>query len=208
MKAILLPFRSQHAYNILLGKKTLELRTRIPKEIIEQIKNKEIDGVWVYGYVTKGYPLLNYIDDKYKLMDRKNHTIFHNIGMYEFYSDNIHLNGTIPFRFWFDEYEELEYTIFMGFGGYNDDLNDLLCLTDEEIDDYGKGKNLYAWHIKKLHIFDKPKALSEFYRGTFYETPFKLSTLNKGEYINKEKWLDMATLKRPPQSYQYVWVKE
>lgn len=44
--------------------------------------------------------------------------------------------------------------------------------------------------------------------GTFYDTPFKLSQLKQGEFISKPKWLEMATIKKVPQSWQYVYVKE
>ena len=44
MKAILLSINPEHALNILNGKKTLELRKRVPKGFIG----------WVYVYVTKG----------------------------------------------------------------------------------------------------------------------------------------------------------
>ena len=33
-----------------------------------------------------------------------------------------------------------------------------------EIENYGKGKTLYGWHISNLKIYDKPKELSEFYK--------------------------------------------
>ena len=170
-KSLMISIRPQHAFNILNGKKTLELRTWIPKDYVG----------WVYVYVTKKYPLLNYIDNKYELMDRKNHIIFHNIGMYEFYNTDIHLNGKVVFRFWFDE----TYYIKQAVNVYGDELNQIsiydnksygwktpkeqqeilkqLCLTEQEVLDYGKGKDLYAWHIKKLEVFDEPKSLSDFY---------------------------------------------
>lgn len=37
------------------------------------------------------------------------------------------------------------------------------CLTWKELQEYGKGKPLYGWHISDLKIYDKPKELSEFY---------------------------------------------
>lgn len=36
------------------------------------------------------------------------------------------------------------------------------CLSFEQLDDYLKGKNGYALHIKNLHIFDTPKELEDF----------------------------------------------
>lgn len=36
------------------------------------------------------------------------------------------------------------------------------CLTYEELEDYGKGKTLYGWHITALKIYDEPKELRKF----------------------------------------------
>lgn len=35
------------------------------------------------------------------------------------------------------------------------------CLTWKELQEYGKGKPLYAWHISDLKIYDKPILLEE-----------------------------------------------
>lgn len=35
------------------------------------------------------------------------------------------------------------------------------CLTWKELQDYGKGKPLYGWHISDLKIYDKPILLEE-----------------------------------------------
>ena len=37
------------------------------------------------------------------------------------------------------------------------------CLTWKELQEYGKGKPLYGWHISDLKIYDRPRELSEFY---------------------------------------------
>lgn len=71
------------------------------------------------------------------------------------------------------------------------------CMTPSDFIAYGKGKELYAWHISDLKIYDKPKELSEF------------SPANCGdnhcfdcECFDAEK--PSCTLKRPPQSWRYV----
>lgn len=46
---------------------------------------------------------------------------------------------------------------------HNDECKDS-CLTWKELQDYGKGKSLYGWHISDLKIYYKPKELSEFKR--------------------------------------------
>jgi len=58
-----------------------------------------------------------------------------------------------------------------------------LCLTESEANAYGKGKDLYVWHIKKLEVFDKPIGLNNFYS------------------------LKNGSLKKPPISWQYVYLE-
>ena len=38
------------------------------------------------------------------------------------------------------------------------------CLNNQQLDDYLQGENGFAIHIKNLHIFDKPKEISDFYK--------------------------------------------
>jgi predicted transcriptional regulator len=187
-KAILISINPQHVLNILNKSKTLEIRKSIPKDF----------KGWVYGYVTKSKPYLYHLEeDNTYLIDYKHE------GMW---GDT--LNGAIPFRFWFDEYYEINKITtsnnyyFPKSRDYNNlpynMVLDKLCLSNHQIWDYGKGKDLYAWHIKKLEIFDRPMQLSEFYVKKHIEEDLK--------------WYGVITyyeeeLKRPPQSYQYVWVK-
>jgi len=187
-KAILLSVRPEHAVNILNGAKTLELRKRVPKGFVG----------WVNLYCTKGKPRLSVVQD-----DENGKTYYYlnsNWGR--------ELNGDVVARFWFDEYDKYVdatncYMTSCGMQCDNEymyqlcELQDKLkntCLTCDEIEAYGKGKDLYAWHIKNLEIFDYPMELSEFY------------TWNKGD-----KWtpdMNWLTLTRAPQSWQYVYVKE
>jgi predicted transcriptional regulator len=194
MKAILLSIRPEHAVNILNGKKTLEIRKSVPKDFVG----------WVYGYVTKGKPFLMHAFDN----------TYYSHDMTEKYRMKNDLNGTIPFRFWFDEYEELyfvdsedDYKLTYDFGiyyDYDEEIFSKLCLTKSQVYNYGKGKNLYAWHIKKLDIFSKPMQLSEFYKDGFEQCEY-----SPFDYDNDlETCLDRFRIKRAPQSFQYVWVKE
>ena len=57
------------------------------------------------------------------------------------------------------------------------------CLTEKELWQYGKGKELKFWDISDLVIYDKPKELSDFI---------------------VERYPCLARLKRPPQSWCYV----
>jgi predicted transcriptional regulator len=191
-KALILSVRPQHAYNILNGEKTLELRKSVPKGF----------KGWVYVYVTKGKPILWDIEDvsgidfygqRYLIRDE-------NLTMSDLIYTGKKLNGTIPFRFWFDDYSFMEFfeDDFVIDGAY--DYNQLfqdgvhpkdMCLTNKELEQYGKGKPLYAWHIKNLDIFPKPMQLSDFAKP-------RKSMKQENKY-----WIHKA-----PQSYMYAWVKE
>jgi hypothetical protein len=179
-KAILLSINPEHALNILNGKKTLELRKRVPKDFVG----------WVYVYVTKKKPDIMISD----------YTI--NYPLSKFYND---FNGTIPFRFWFDDYTFMKYGRWVNhkvgdwnYRGYMDEHLETFkkaCLTEEEVNNYGDGKLLYAWHIKKLEIL-KPMALEDFRK------------IGRDKIMGKELRNVWGEVKRAPQSYQRVYVKE
>ena len=83
------------------------------------------------------------------------------------------------------------------------------CLTWKELQEYGKGKPLYGWHISDLKIYDKPKELSEFRK------PFTPKKLDIRKFIIKNGINNIAPdfksrcdfcdkITRPPQSWCYV----
>src|SRR5690554_4001166 len=194
-KSLMISIQPKHLVNILNGYKTLELRKTVPKDF----------KGWVYIYCTKGKPYLMSIFNewqltKYKTDMSKSKNVFNG-------------NGKVVARFWFDE----TYYIKQAVNVYGDELNQIsiydnksygwkapkeqqeilkqLCLTEQEVLDYVKGKDLYAWHIKKLEIFDTPKELSDFYRTTLYAT---------GEVIKEyeKRTNDFSyRLQKPPQSW-------
>lgn len=182
MKAILISIQPQHVLKILNGSKTLELRKSVPKGYVG----------WVYVYCTKG-----------------GETIYNGEKIYQGHGDysetSYVLNGFVVARFWFDEYIKLEHQEFMD-NGYedprtyayfyedNNEILDKLCITHEDIENYGKGKDLYAWHIKKLEVLE-PMGLD-----SFYTWKWETNGAHKEQFIN--------TLTKAPQSWQYVWVKE
>ena len=77
------------------------------------------------------------------------------------------------------------------------------CLTSQQLLDYGQGKLLYAWHISDLKIYDKPKGIHEFCKPCGKQLDKKLCDYChiKGRYKN-------FILKKPPQSWCYVEVRE
>lgn len=189
MKSILISIKPEHAVHIFNKYKLLELRKSIPKDLQEIIK--QYGGIWVYIVVTiNGRGLyFDYLEREFFLFGKGNVN-----------NSTIH-NGKVVARFWLDEYEELrldydQYLVICNFYGVELEDKDFnfgkkLCLTDKEVLNYGKGKDLYAWHIKRLEIFDEPKEIYEF------------NTMHKHEHLNYYKGIE-----RPPQSWQYVYIND
>ena len=93
------------------------------------------------------------------------------------------------------------------------------CLSEQDIHRYSKGKDLYAWHISNLKIYDKPKELSEF--SKYWDSENDIRPCQKGQQC-EFKYYDFSEfceacfidfdgadcpkvkLKRPPQSWCYV----
>jgi len=187
-KAILLSIQSQHAINIMNNIKKYEVK-----------KNSLKSGDIVYGYITKARPfLMHAFDNTYYLHD-----------MTEKYRMKNDLNGTIPFRFEVGEIKKLKWGRWVSqsdfnYRGYNYEHDETIkksCLTHEQILEYGNRKDLYFHEIKNLEIFSQPKTLSDFYSKDLSNHFFI-------DYDHERRTYEKATLKRAPQSWQYVWVKE
>lgn len=126
----------------------------------------------------------------------------------EFICDKV--DKIIPLQHTYYNYIGLPIANVTEYGIWNDDLAQM-CLKKKEIDNYGKGKMLYGWHISDLKIYDKPKELNEF------KTP---PCEKSGKACGNCKWLvkintpnvyececyveDGRPITRPPQSYMYV----
>ena len=126
----------------------------------------------------------------------------------EFICDKV--DKIIPLRHTYYNYIGLPIANVIEYGIWNDDLAQM-CLKKKEIDNYGKGKMLYGWHISDLKIYGKPKELSE----------FKTPPCEKSEKACGDcKWIvkrntpnvyececyveDGRPITRAPQSWQYV----
>ena len=74
------------------------------------------------------------------------------------------LNGRVIGEFICDKVEEIipDYNPVTEkfFYGYVIDTTPT-CLSEEELQNYGRNKPLYGWHISDLKIYDKPLSLSE-----------------------------------------------
>ena len=176
--------KPEHFVNILNGKKTRELRSYLPKGFIGPVNI----------YCSKGEPLLFYDGETFiEYLDN---------GQYAQGTNYELLNGKVVARFWFDEYEMLNYKDKIKDYSYiNMQLSEMkkfisdLCLTYDDIKTYGNGKDLYAWHIKRLEIFDKPKELGEFYKEEYAVMPNGIFPAYQ-------------PLTHAPQKYVYCYTKE
>jgi hypothetical protein len=205
-KSIILSVSQEEALNILSGEQTALLRKRIPKDY----------KGWVYGYVKKGKPYLVYSDDHYGhyyieprwtfLYGYSKEEAIKIFGVAKDDTFDGIINSTIPFRFWYDEYEcysdisgctnnengyECMFDFVYALHDYKDKLKEL-CLSYDEVEDYGNEQDLYVLKINKLEIFDKPMQLSEFYKHDCWVKDYDRFT----------------PLSKTPKTYQYVYVKE
>ena len=199
MKQIFMSIHSQPLFNILNGDKIRELRKSVPSGFVG----------WVYLYCTKAKPTLHRL-----MVECGNEWYLGNDLPYGWVvNKNSNFNGKVVARFWFDDYDVFvnwdlySYYADIDYGKIHKQTFNKLekdaCLTIMEIYNYSKGKDLYAWYIKNLQIFDKPMELSEFYDCNKEMT---LEDILVYELITNDT--KSYRLSKAPQSWQYVWVKE
>ena len=182
MKSVLISIRPKWTEKIASGEKTIEVRKTAPQEVPFKCYIYETQGQYVkfthgahtkYGY-GRGKVIGEFICDKVDKIMTLQHTYYNFLG--------VPLATTTEYCIW------------------NDDLPQM-CLTKKEIEDYGKGKTIYGWHISDLKIYDTPKELSEFC------IPCKVSCENCKNPLYFECWCEEKGKKivtRPPQSWCYV----
>ena len=103
--------------------------------------------------------------------------------------------------------------------GYPAILDENDCLSFQEIKAYLGNKNGYDWHISDLHIYDKPKELSEFtnicpdkfhyceickYGSVVLSPDEEEYALYHGGHYDCYDTVCHNIVTRPPQSWQYV----
>lgn len=192
MIAILLPIKPEWCALEMNGDKTVEVR----KENVGKAVQKLIDKYGfadIYVYCTK--------DNKYGLYDVDDIKVKFGILTHsKFVLPSIY-NGKVIFKFRCYKVEEIicrpicgEWESYTKTLGYSE-ISQASCLKNKEIVHYLKGKNGTAIHINDLEIFDKPKELSEFYKG--------------GDWgCDKAYYGDEAVLTKAPQSWCYVEVEK
>lgn len=144
MKSVLISIQPKWCEKIAKGEKTIEVRKTAPKcetpfkcyiyMTQGKLKDLGIYSEWVYKNRMK--VIGEFICDK---VDEYN---FHN-GLTEFNSMGLPLRIYGSYLIFADDYKSM-------------------CLSYDEVKNYGKGKTLYGWHISDLKIYDKPRNLSEF----------------------------------------------
>ena len=153
-KAVLISIQPKWCEKIVNGEKTIEVRKNRPqleppfKCYIYCTKPKQ----FIHGYADDD--LFRHIKDgsiecgfSYQLATETDE---------EYNRDDYILSGKVIGEFVCDGIVELAPV-----NRAPDNLEDLACLTREEIVAYIKGKG-YGWHISDLVIYDHPKKLSEF----------------------------------------------
>ena len=190
MREILISTRPQWCEKIVSGKKTIEVRKTAPKEVPFKC----------YIYMTQG---------AYKDLGLYSEGIYQNrmkvIG--EFICDKV--DKIIPLRHTHYNYIGVPIANVIEYGIWNDDLPQMQ-MTKKEINDYGKGKILFGWHISDLKIYDKPKELSDFIspskvkKCVDYCINGICSNLGYEELCGAIRRCEYKKLTRPPQSWQYV----
>ena len=173
-KAVLISIRPKWCELIASGKKTIEVRKTAPK-IQTPFK--------CYIYETQG-------ETETPWMDEEGHMIFRGRGRVvgEFVCDNIYdicIEISKP--------DDLPGYPFPCTG-----------LTDKEILKYlGNGRTGYGWHVSDLKIYDKPKALSEFYTWKKCNS-CRMSGYESSACIYYEDCKVPEVVTRPPQIWGYV----
>lgn len=180
--------------------KRIEVRKSAPKEVPFK----------AYIYCTKEKPYL------YRVDDDNNFELTNTLHpkTYEYVKDYNEQNGKVIGEFICDYIYEWEKkdrleligicpTVRASYMIFVDDL-EKTCLAYDELDEYGKNKALYGWHISDLKIYDKPKELNEFRspcsrkQCASWCKDMKLD--GHVNCLNRDK----RFLTRPPQSWQYV----
>lgn len=180
-KAILLSIKPKYIFDILKGRKTIEVRKNMPK------CDLPID---VYIYCTKDKTELYTTDKGYVLTD---------FGVGSYYKKPQLLNGKVVAKFTLRKAGSIAGMKFVCNG--EDFCLEGTCLTFNELHNYLNCKTGYAWHIEDLVIFDRPRELREFHTNIEKEPPEELLCPECGKPM---KYYEYKYLTKAPQSYCFI----
>ena len=208
MKAVMISIQPKWVEKIASGQKTIEVRKTAPEVPFK-----------AYIYCTNAKPYL------YREANPP-FELFLDSDIYESegYDDRL-FSGKVIGEFICDEIIEWQYDKgHQYYVDYPDDCTSyfpyLKCHSEatglrcSEIENYGKGKPLYGWHISDLKIYDKPKALREFSPICSYKNDDgscqyrKVDCLYQQCDYNTDGSVNLITcgksITHAPQSWQYV----
>lgn len=183
MKAVMLSLRPQWCEKIFNGSKTIEVRKTAPKL-------ETPFTVYVYQTKIKGKK-----GDSFMVVDALNE----NLGC-----------GKVIVSFVCDRIREI---IPLGLRGFKLGAEWLkeMCLSKEQLDEYGGLKTLYSWHITEPKLFDKPRDITEFaLYGRCAEDCDEYDICARDSEGGRMscKYFKRTFLERPPQSYCFVETDE
>ena len=187
MRKVLASLKPYYYYLVGEGIKKIEVRKGMPKA-----------SDWDNGvlfYMSKDEKSFAKIPKEFQEKYRKH---FGKVGM-QFICDKV--DKIIPLQQTYYNYIGLSIATITEYGIWNDDLPQM-CLTKKEINDYGKGKTLYGWHISDLKIYDKPRELSEFSRPCSYSG--LCFSCKRASFKKDGNLLCNTKITRPPQSWMHV----
>lgn len=198
MKAVMISIQPKWVEKIVSGQKTIEVRKTAPEVPFK-----------AYIYCTKAKPYLYkeanppfelFLDSQLYKGKGYDDRLFSGKVIGEFVCDKV--DKIIPLQHTYYNYIGLPIANVTEYGIWNDDLAQM-CLKKKEIDNYGKGKMLYGWHISDLKIYGKPKELSEFYIKKTCNS-CKKSGYESTACVYDEDCKVPMPINRAPQSWQYV----
>ena len=193
MKAVMTSIQPKWVEKIASGQKTLEVRKTAPEVPFK-----------AYIYCTKAKPYLYreanppfelFLDSQLYKGKGYDDRLFSGKVIGEFVCDKI-----IEWQYnkghqYYVEYPD-DCTSYFLYLKCHSEATGLKC---SEIENYGKGKTLYGWHISDLKIYDKPKELSEFRKPCKINLPM----CDRCEYYST--WNGRCeNITRAPQSWCYV----
>lgn len=195
MKSILMSIKPKWVEKIASGEKTVEVRKTVPKcetpfKVYMYCTNPKLETVQI---IKKGESIYG------DMLHTEETPLF-----IKTYSDadealySMFKSGKVVGEFVCDEVENIDIPYPAWDKSYLNPVLDKSRLTYKELHDYGgSGKRVFGLHISDLKIYDKPKALSEFW--TIKCNNRKTSC---GECDYKPNCI--KDIDRPPQSWCYV----
>ena len=197
MKSILMSIRPEWCELIASGKKTIEVRKTRPK-IETPFK--------CYIYCTNNPPYLVYGTrfNGYRHVAE----YYMELGCSREEADEIWgvLNGKVIGEFVCDEVYSYPYYDAGFFEIYEisyEEKNEA-CLTMDDLEEYGKGKTLYGWHISDLIIYDEPKELREFKRPCSWKSKICTGGCKRLVVDGNNDIRCADAIEHAPQSWCYV----